>query len=272
MATTLKVLNIEGDAAVTLGRGAAAPGDNAIAIGAAEGSPVEGEVTTGAFASGDRSVAVGQAAVASGAYAVAVGSAAVASGASAVAIGVGAQATAANAVQLGSGVNATPSSVQFMGLRLPTATQYNALVTFLGDALRVSGALARSATAEKFKTTATAYYTVGGATFTKAATDNLTFSLAHVVTALKWGAILVQINAAGTVSTKVVSATQAYNTSALAIAALPAADAGNAVLGYITINADSGDWTANTDDMTNGSDLTAATFVNATPPVLPSAF
>ena len=45
----------------------------------------------------------------------------------------------------------------------------------------------------------------------------------------------VQINDAGTVSTKVPAATQAYDTAPLALAALPSADAGNVAIGYIAI-------------------------------------
>jgi hypothetical protein len=125
--------------------------------------------------------------------------------------------------------------------------------------------LAISATAEKFKTTTTAAIKIDGVQYTKSATDNLTFTAAHAVTANKFGIILIQMNAAGTISTKVPGATQAYNTALLALAALPDADANNVALGYIAIANNAGDWTANTDDLTDGSDLTTATFVNATP-------
>jgi hypothetical protein len=143
----------------------------------------------------------------------------------------------------------------------------NDLRTYLGDGLLQSGALAVDAVAEKFKTTATALYRITGVGFRKAATTAIVFSAAHVVTANKYGIVLVQINDAGTISTKVPAATpttaMAYNSAALALAALPAPDAGNVALGYIAIANNAGDWTANTDDLTNGSDLTTATFVNA---------
>jgi hypothetical protein len=126
------------------------------------------------------------------------------------------------------------------------------------------GALQISATAEKFKTTATAAYVIAGVDYTKGATDNLTFTAAHVITASKFGVILVQINAAGTISTKVPSATQAYNDAPTALAALPSPDAGNVQLGYIAIENNAGDWTANTDDLTNASDVTTAAFTDAT--------
>jgi hypothetical protein len=134
----------------------------------------------------------------------------------------------------------------------------------LANALLVDGNLAIDAVAEKFKTTQTAAYTVNGVSRTKAPTTALTFTAAHVVSANKYGIILLQINAAGTISTKVPGATQAYNTAELALAALPAPDAGCVALGYIAIANNAGDWTANTDDLTDGSDLTTATFVDAT--------
>ncbi|HUR55800.1 MAG TPA: hypothetical protein VMZ71_16805 [Gemmataceae bacterium] len=131
------------------------------------------------------------------------------------------------------------------------------------DALLAIGTLAIDVVPEKFKTTTTATFTVGGWQTTKAAQTAVTFTAAHVVSASKFGVILIQVNSAGTISTKVPSATQAYNSAALAFAALPAADAGKVALGYIAIAAKAATWTANTDDLTNGSDLTTAAFVDA---------
>jgi hypothetical protein len=131
----------------------------------------------------------------------------------------------------------------------------------IANSLLVDGNLAISGgDATKFKTTQTAAFTLNGVSYTKAATDSLTFTAPHVITAAKFGCILVQINAAGTVSTKVVASPQAYNDAPTALAALPAADAGNIALGYIAIENNAGDWTANTDDMTNASDVTTAAF------------
>lgn len=142
------------------------------------------------------------------------------------------------------------------GLLIPhTGTRNTGLVT--------KGTLLIDATPEKFKTTTTATYVINGVTYTKTAATAILFTAAHVVTASKFAVILIQINAAGTISTKVPLATQAYNSAALALAALPAPDAGNVALGYIAIAAKAATWTANTDDLTNGSDLTTATFVDA---------
>jgi hypothetical protein len=120
--------------------------------------------------------------------------------------------------------------------------------------------LAIHSTPEQFKTTNRFVGRLNGETFGKAATTGLTFTAAHVVTASKFAIILVQVTPTGTVSTKVPLSTQAYNTAALALAALPAADAGNVPVGYIAIAAKAATWTANTDDLTNGSDLTTASF------------
>jgi hypothetical protein len=134
----------------------------------------------------------------------------------------------------------------------------------LTNALLVHGNLAISATAEKFKTTQISAFLIGGVSHLKVATDDLVFSAAHVITASKFGVILIQINAAGTISTKVPASPQAYDDAPTALAALPAADAGNIALGYIAIENNAGDWTANTDDLTNASDVTTAAFTDST--------
>ncbi len=152
---------------------------------------------------------------------------------------------------------------------------FNSLRTFLSSGVVQHGTLAVDATAEKFKTTTVTVWRRNAIQFSKAATTALTFTANHPVSASKFGIILVQINDAGTISTKIPGATQttamAYNSAPLALAALPSPDAGNLAIGYIAIAAKAALWTANTDDLTNGSDLTTATFVNATVSTLPSA-
>ncbi len=135
--------------------------------------------------------------------------------------------------------------------------------TLPADRVMVKGTLAIHGTPEDFQTTTTAYYTIAGAQYTKAAAVVTSFTAAHVINANTFGVILVQINAAGTISTKVPLATQLYASAALALAALPDPDAGNVALGYIAIANNAGTWTANTDDLTNASDVTTAAFVDA---------
>lgn len=111
------------------------------------------------------------------------------------------------------------------------------------------------------------YFRINGTSYTKAAVAaGSVFTAAHVVTALKYGVVMLYINAAGTVISSVPSATQAYDT------AEAAHDAGDAMvtpysycyIGRILINAGALDWDANTDDMTDASDLTTATFISST--------
>jgi hypothetical protein len=102
-------------------------------------------------------------------------------------------------------------------------------------------------------------YLIDGVAYHKDPETAIAFTAAHVVALNQWGAILVQIDAAGTVSTKVTGATQTtpldYATAALAIAALPAPDAGNVAVGFVLVESDAGTWTANTDDLVAASDL-----------------
>jgi len=152
-----------------------------------------------------------------------------------------------------------------------TKTLANALQASFKDGLLTIGTLAIDATAEKFKTTTTAYFRVGSIQYSKAAATAIAFSSADTINTAAaagtfWGIWLVQVNAAGTVSTKSPSADQVYTTAALALAALPSADSGKVALGYIRVNSKAGvKWTATTDDLTDGSDCTTATFTDATP-------
>lgn len=102
-------------------------------------------------------------------------------------------------------------------------------------------------------------YVINGVPYHKDPEIAIAFTAAHVVALDQWGAVLVQIDADGTVSTKVGEATQTtpmdYDNAAAAIAALPTPDAGNVAVGYVLVEADAGTWTANTDDLIAASDL-----------------
>lgn len=164
-------------------------------------------------------------------------------------------------------------------------TQGNSLLAYLSNGLRTIGTLLMGTATQKFQTTTTAIYTIAGLNYAKVATDALEFSAAYTIntgTAIGqyWGAFLVQINAAGAVSTKAVSADQVYATEAAAIAALPAVDAGNVQLGYIAVRSNAGAdpgadpgiaWVAKTGDLDPASDCDEANFYNLpAPATLPS--
>jgi hypothetical protein len=145
-----------------------------------------------------------------------------------------------------------------------------ALRAFLADRILQIGTLLISAVAaEKFKTTTVLFWQRLGIQFTLAATDNLVFSAADTINTGAaagqfWGVWLVQVTDAGVVSTKSPAADQLYATEALAIAALPAADAGKVAIGYITVRSKANiDWVATVDDLTPASDCDDANFYDA---------
>lgn len=157
-------------------------------------------------------------------------------------------------------------------------TLANGLRTYLNDGALAHGTLLISGTLpEDFKTTTTAIYTISGVAYAKAAEDDLDFSAADTVNTgaaagTYWGIWLVQVDAAGVISTKSPAADQVYASEAAAIAALPSADALNVGIGYITVNSNEADaWVANTDDLTPTSDCLDANFYNVVVKSIPSA-
>ena len=124
-------------------------------------------------------------------------------------------------------------------------------------------------TAERFANAAF-YYQINGTSYTIAADSaGNTFTLNHVIgdgASTLWGCINVYADAAGALSTKVPLATQVYTTAALAHAAADEIirPSNLCYVGRILIQSDSSTWTANTDNMTDGSELTTATFLSET--------
>ena len=106
-------------------------------------------------------------------------------------------------------------------------------------------------------------YMVGGVRYTKAAAETA-FTAAHIVSIGKWGVFKVCIDSAGTITTVVPGATQAYDTEALAVAAIPATTASTAYIGTLTVKAKADAWDANTDNLLDGSDCTEANFYSRT--------
>lgn len=172
-------------------------------------------------------------------------------------------------VKYGSGA----SSVD--GFRLPSDTLIKLVSPFqeLGHT-GLSGAgptiSQNSGTATQFDVTEFDYYIegqnlddrYGTLEITKSAETGIAFTAAHTIgdgTGQDWGAILVQVDGAGTISTKVVGNAQNYATEEEAIDAMPGPDADNVAVGYITIQTTSNNvWTANTDDLDTGHANVAA--------------
>jgi len=178
-----------------------------------------------------------------------------------------------NTVMSGAALGATSVQTEADPVASPVI---NALIDYLSDGLLVAGDLAISGeSALKFKTTATAIWTVGGVAKAKVGQDEIVFSAADTInvgaeTNTFYGAWLVEVNASGVVATKPAGGLvdQVYEASATAIAALPAATAGSVALGYIlvTLEATAGEsFTANTDALT-----TIAAFVDGDVKTLPA--
>lgn len=122
-----------------------------------------------------------------------------------------------------------------------SVSKVNDLIDHLSDGLLVSGALAEGTTPQKFKTSAISAFRIAALAYTKAAEDEIEFTAVQTVndgeaaTAM-FGVWLVQVTAAGVVTTKAPGADQTYTSSGDAIAALPAPDASNVSLGYILVS------------------------------------
>ena len=128
--------------------------------------------------------------------------------------------------------------------------------------------LAIDGTAEKFGNAAFVYR-LNGVSYTKAAdTAGNAFTTAHVVgngSDDLWGVIGIYINSAGTFVSRVPASPQVYTTAEAAQDALEAMVVPESLcyVGKILLNADAKTWTANTSDMTDGSDITTADFYSA---------
>jgi hypothetical protein len=129
-------------------------------------------------------------------------------------------------------------------------------------------ALGIGTTAEKIASTAFQYY-INGIVYSKSAVAAGTaFSAADTINVGAaggsfWGIWAVQINTAGTISTKSPAADQTYANEAAAIVDLPDADTGNVRIGYVTVQSNAGvSWVANTGDLTPTSDCLDSNFYN----------
>lgn len=138
------------------------------------------------------------------------------------------------------------------------------------DSIINAPTLSVGSTAENVATTAF-QYRIDGVTYTKAAvTAGTALNAATINTGTAvgtyYGGFLLQINAAGTISSLPSGTDQVHATAAAALAAAQAVTptAGNVVAGYfvVTANADSA-WTAGTDDLTPASDCVTVSYSSA---------
>ncbi len=143
-----------------------------------------------------------------------------------------------------------------------------------GDGAVVPAVLAEGSTPADGKVAFGAFpYRINGVSYNKAADAvGVVFSAAHKIAASKFGAIAVNINAAGDINTQINSAAQtdtlSHDTALFALQKVQQAEftppADYIRIGYILIANDASLWTANTDDLTDGSDVTTSTFFDLT--------
>lgn len=183
---------------------------------------------------------------------------------------------ASRAIRASKGITTWVTDVVFKSL---AATKISALTVILQGSstgedaetgVIVDPAIAIGSTAERVAN-GTFYYRINNTNYTLAANAaGSVFTAAHVIgdgASALWGCINLYVNAAGTIVTKVPLTPQIYATAALAHAAADAIPTTSDLcyIGRILIQSDATTWTANTDDMTNASDLTTATFISQTP-------
>lgn len=128
--------------------------------------------------------------------------------------------------------------------------------------------LALDSTVERFANAAF-YFRINGTNYSVAADSaGNTFTAAHVIgdgASALWGVVNVYIDAAGAFSTRVPISPQVYTTAELALTAADAmvTPSNLCYVGHILIQSDTTTWTANTDNMTDGGELTTADFRSA---------
>jgi hypothetical protein len=112
------------------------------------------------------------------------------------------------------------------------------------------------------------YYTNGGTLKTLAADSNFDTGTTKTITASKFGAATLSVNASGTGVVTWASGA-GYDSEAEAIAALAAVPATDTALGYFTVQAHASGFTAGTDALTTGTGgnvATATTYYNSINP------
>ena len=159
----------------------------------------------------------------------------------------------------------------------------NNLLTWLGNGLLTPPGLAIGNPVESYSANGNVRYTINGAQYddnsSRTSTifqDNTASVLNWVVTgANKFGACLVEIDD-GTVGSgamcRVSNMSQSYATAAEALAHLPANDSNCPITyGAIVVQAKNATWTANTDDLTPGSDCVSVQYIDKAVKQLPAA-
>ncbi len=167
-----------------------------------------------------------------------------------------------------------PTKIQIQGSPDDSGVPSGLAIPVNGDGAVIPATLGEGSTPADGKVANGAFsFRIGGVNKNKAVDAvGVAFTAVHKVAASKFGAIAININAAGTINTQINSAAQ---TDTLdhddALTALQKVQSpsflpptGSIRIGYILIANDAGLWTANSDDLTNGTDVDTATFFDIT--------
>jgi hypothetical protein len=167
-----------------------------------------------------------------------------------------------------------PTKIQIQGSDDDAGAPSGLAVPVNGDGAVIPAGLGEGSTPANGKVAWGAFpFRVNGVNLNKAADAvGVAFTAVHKVAISKFGAIAININAAGTINTQINSAAQddtlAHDSALETLqyvqnaSFLPPTD--YVRIGYILIANDASLWTANSDDLTDGSDVTTATFIDIT--------
>jgi hypothetical protein len=133
------------------------------------------------------------------------------------------------------------------------------LDAFVANGMLSSAALAIGSTPQNVYT-GLCMYTVAGVVYTKAAVAAGTAPGDDVIPQSKYGAVAFDIGVDGTIDAiKASNNATGYDSSALAVAGLPAAAAGHVRMGYVTAMKSDGDFTFGTTSLADGTSTVAYT-------------
>lgn len=167
-----------------------------------------------------------------------------------------------------------PTKIQIQGSPDDSGVVSGLTVPVNGDGAVIAPGLGEGSTPADGKIAFGAFpFRIGGVNKNKAADAvGVAFTAVHKVAASKFGAIAININAAETINTQINSAAQtdtlSFDNFTHALdnvrqsSFLPPVD--YIRIGYILIANNVSLWEANTDDLTDGTDVTTATFIDIT--------
>jgi hypothetical protein len=177
-----------------------------------------------------------------------------------------------SAKQIGVTLLGIPTKIQIQGSDDDAGVTSGLAVPVNGDGPVIPAGLGEGSTPADGKVANGAFpFRVNGVNKNKAADAvGVAFTALHKVAVSKFGAIAININAAGTLDTQINSAAQddtlAHDTALEALqyvqqaSFLPPTD--SIRIGYILIQNNGSLWTANSDDLTDGGDVITATFID----------